>query len=119
MAERPAQEGARVGEILRGDDWQRIRRIVARGYGLPFNDPRLEEWTDADYLREFAFIELEQSGALADPESAEADEQFDEEERLAAEGDWEALGLDPPELVPATIDELRRSEEVTDGDTRG
>jgi hypothetical protein len=58
-------------------------------------------------LREFAFLELEESGALADPEGAEADEEFEAEERLAAEGDWASLGLDPPELEPASIDELR------------
>jgi hypothetical protein len=107
MARRAAGPGCRLGKRLRGDDWQRVRRIVARGYGLPFNDPRLAEWTDADYLREFAFLELEATGALLDPAAAEAAEEFEKEEALAEVGDWEALGLDPPEMVPATVDELR------------
>jgi hypothetical protein len=100
-------EGGRCGEILRGDDWGRVRRIVARGYGLPFNDPRLEAWTDADYLREFAYLQLESTGALLDPEKAEAEEQFEEELGAAAAGDWEALGIDAPDMVSASIEELR------------
>jgi hypothetical protein len=45
---------------------------------------------------------------LLDPESAENNDRFEEELGQAAQGDWEKLGLDPPEdLVPATIEEFR------------
>lgn len=51
---------------------------------------------------------METDGSLVDPDAAAAEERFDEELGQASQGDWEALGLDPPpELVPADIEELR------------
>lgn len=72
---------------------------MQRSLGLPFNDPRLQEWTEADYLREFAFLELE----TEEPDSDPADTQFDDELALAAEGRWDELGLDatPSDDAPA------------------
>jgi hypothetical protein len=50
---------------------------------------------------------LESTGALLDPEKADAEEQFEEELGAAAAGDWEKLGIDPPDMVSASIEELR------------
>ena len=53
-------------------------------------------------------MQLEATNALVDPEAAEAAEAFEAEQQLAEAGDWEAMGLDPPDdLVPASIQELR------------
>lgn len=51
-------------------------------------------WTEADWLREFALLERD---ADSDPEEAEAKAAREEELRLAAAGDWQALGIDPPD----------------------
>lgn len=67
--------------------------------------------TDADVLRELAWIELD----LEPPDSGEeplmSDEQFEQEVALAAEGRWEDLGLDelPADWAPASIEDLRNA----------
>jgi hypothetical protein len=47
-----------------------------------------------------AFLEIEQEDPM-DPEQAELEEEFDEEIAMAAVGDWDALGIEPPPAAPA------------------
>jgi hypothetical protein len=68
------------------------------------------EWTDADFLREFAYTKMEQDGTLLDTgDKLMSDDEFDRQVQLASEGRWEELGLDPlpSGFRPATMSELR------------
>lgn len=103
-----------------------MRHQVRRAYNLPFNDPRLAEWSPSDWLREAAWLSIEWEDPQT-PEDVEREEAFDEEIDLASAGDWEALGLDPPALatsdaspgssdgslatVPVSVEEFMRGEE--------
>lgn len=107
MAREPAGGGGCRKGALRGDRWEQLKRVVQRSLGLPFNDPRLQEWTEADYLREFAFLELE----TEDPSSDPADEQFDQDLALAAEGRWDELGLDSGPLTPVSVETFLHDDE--------
>lgn len=80
---------------------------MRRAWGLPPNDPRLQDLTDADYLRELALLEAEADDLLDpdanDPQARAAREEFEREIELAASGDFEALGLDAPGFEPQTV----------------
>jgi hypothetical protein len=113
------------GKRLRADPWGRLKHRVRRAYGLPFNDPRVAEWTEADWLREAAWLEIELEPPK-DPDELEAEEEFDEEIEAAGEGRWEELGLDPPPaeggtpgFVPASIDEFMDGEVEVDDEHAG
>jgi hypothetical protein len=110
LAQGTAGRSQRAGEILRGDEWERLKRVVQRRYGLPFNDPRLEQWTEADYLREFAFLMLEEEDPVDPDRQLVSDEEFDEEIAAASRGEWEALGLDGPGFTPVSVEEFMRDE---------
>ena len=86
------------GKRLRDDPWERLKRVVHRAYSVLPGDPRVADWTEADYLREFAFLQAETDGFdEPEPEPTDLTEgSFDEQLQLAAAGDWGALGLDPP-----------------------
>jgi hypothetical protein len=54
---------------------------------------------------------LEAEGPLlGDPDEGVSEEEFEQEIEATGRGDWDTLGIDPPpDLEPATIDELRAS----------